>query len=118
MLCWPFELAQLNKGLFFWEGQIAELGPMNGTAGGRKGKQKRENIGCPEPGDWGVQFWSQRASWPHARCDLCSLLGSACLGNFQCNPEKEAAGRQGIAGWMHSMGCWDTNLTLAKPACR
>lgn len=42
VLCWPFELAQLNKCLSFWGGQIAELGLLNGTAGGGKGNKGGE----------------------------------------------------------------------------
>lgn len=76
MLCWPFELARLNKGLFFWGGQIAELEPMNGTAGGGKKKQKRENTGCPEPGNWGCRFGAvaQAGHTPGVTFAVCLVL--------------------------------------------
>lgn len=76
MLGWPFASSQLNKGLFFWGGQIAELGPMNGTAGGGKKKQKRENTGCPEPGNWQYHFRAreQAGHMPGVTFAVCLVL--------------------------------------------
>lgn len=73
---------------------------MNGTAGGRKGKQKRENIGCPEPGNWGCSFGAreQAGHTPGVTFAVCLVLLVWAISSAILKRKKEAAGQQSIAG--------------------